>query len=76
MLNLQSISKDTYKELGFKNRTRGIVFNMGVLNTKVTKYKTVQQLTNHIKSKINHISSLGIDINDKKNSGIYKAMKL
>ena len=72
MVNLSTISKDTYKELGFKNKSKAIAFIKGVLQTKVTKYKTAEQLTNHIKPKLSNLTSLGMDINDK---GLYNNLK-
>jgi DUF917 family protein len=72
MVNLSTISKDTYKELGFKNKSKAIAFIKGVLQTKVTKYKTTEQLTNHIKPKLTNLTSLGMDINDK---GLYNNLK-
>ena len=72
MVNLSSISKDTYKQLGFKNKSIAISFIKGVLQTKTTKYKTEQQLANHIKPKLNNLTSLGMNINDKT---MYKNLK-
>ena len=73
MVNLSTISKDTYKQLGFKNKSRAIVFIKSVLQTKVTKYKTAEQLANHIKPKLNNLTSLGMDINDKETYKIGRA---
>ena len=72
MVNLNLISKEKFKELGFKNKSLAIVFIKSVLQTKVTKYKTVEQLAHHIKPKINNLKSLGMDINNKET---YKGLK-
>ena len=72
MVNLSTIDKDVYKSLGFKNKSVGITLIKEVLKTKVTQYKTVPALVQHIKPKINNLITLGFDVNDKK---IYKQLK-
>ena len=72
MVNLSTIDKDVYKSLGFKNKSVGITLIKEVLKTKVTQYKTVPALVQHIKPKINNLINLGFDVNDKK---IYKQLK-
>ena len=44
MVNLNLISKDKFKGLGFKSKSLAIIFIKAVLQTKVHKYKTVEQL--------------------------------
>ena len=61
--------------MGFKNKSRAIAFIKTTLQTKVTKFKTVEQLAHHIKPKINNMVKLGIDINAKENSTIHKTLK-
>ena len=39
MVNLNLISKDKYKELGFKGKSSAIIFTKSVLQTKVHKTK-------------------------------------
>ena len=75
MVNLNLISKDKFKQMGFKNKSTGIAFIKTTLQTKVTKFKTVEQLAHHVKPKINNMINLGIDINAKQNSTIHKALK-
>ena len=75
MVNLNLISKDKFKQMGFKNKSTAIAFIKTTLQTKVTKFKTVEQLAHHIKPKINNMINLGIDINAKQNSTIHKALK-
>ena len=75
MVNLNLISKDKFKEMRFKNKSRAIAFIKTTLQTKVTKFKTAEQLAHHIKPKINNMVKLGIDINAKENSTIHKTLK-
>jgi hypothetical protein len=75
MVNLNLISKDKFKEMGFKNKSVVIVFIKTTLQTKVTKFKTVEQLAHHVKPKISNMTKLGIDINVKQNSTIHKTFK-
>ena len=72
MINLNLISKDKFKELEFKSKSLAIVFIKSVIQTKVHNYKTVEQLTYHIRPKINNLKSLGMDINNKET---YKGLK-
>ena len=72
MVNLSTIDKNVYKSLGFKNKSIGQTMIKQVLQTKVTKYKTVPSLLQHIKPKISNLVNLGFDINDKK---MYKQIK-
>ena len=61
--------------MGFKNKSTSIALIKTTLQTKVTKFKTAEQLAHHIKSKINNVVKLGIDINTKENSTIPKTLK-
>ena len=65
MVNLNLISKDKFKELGFNSKSLAIIFIKSVLQTKVQKCKTVEQFAHHIRPKINNLKSLGMDINNK-----------
>ena len=75
MVNLNLISKDKFKQMGFKNKSTAIAFIKTTLQTKVNKFKTVEQLAHHVKPKINNLINLGIDINAKENSTIHKVFK-
>ena len=75
MVNLNLISKDKFQKMGFKNKATGIAFIKTVLQTKVNRFNTDEQLAHHIKPKINNMKDLGIDINAKQNSNIYKDLK-
>ena len=75
MVNLNLISKDKFKQMGFKNKSTAIAFIKTTLQTKVNKFKTVKQLAHHVKPKINNLINLGIDVNVKENSTIHKAFK-
>ena len=72
MVNLSRIDKNVYKSLGFKNKSIGQTMIKEVLQTKVTNYKTVPSLLQHIKPRISNLVNLGLDINDKK---MYKQLK-
>ena len=72
MVNLSTIDKNVYKSLGFKNKSIGQTMIKEVLQTKVTNYKTVPALLQHIKPRISNLINLGFDINDKK---LYKQLK-
>ncbi len=75
MVNLNVISKDKFQKMGFKNKATGIAFIKTVLQTKVNRFNTIEQLAHHVKPKINNMTSLGIDINAKQNSVIHKGLK-
>ena len=72
MVNLSRIDKNVYKSLGFKNKTIGQTMIKEVLQTKVTNFKTVPALVQHLKPKISNLINMGFDVNDKK---IYKQLK-
>jgi hypothetical protein len=72
MVNLSRIDKNVYKSLGFKNKSIGQTMIKEVLQTKVTNYKTVTALLQHIKPRISNLVNLGFNINDKK---MYKQIK-
>ena len=72
MVNLSTIDKNVYKSLGFKNKSIGQTMIKEVLQTKVTNYKTVPALLQHIRPRISNLVNLGLDINDKK---MYKQLK-
>jgi len=74
-VNLNLISKDKFQKMGFKNKVRGIAFIKTVLQTKVNRFNTIEQLAQHVKPKINNMKDLGIDINSKQNSIINKELK-
>ena len=61
--------------MGFKNKSTAIAFIKTVLQTKVNRFNTIEQLAQHVKPKINNMTSLGIDINAKQNSIIHKGLK-
>jgi hypothetical protein len=75
MVNLNLISKDKFQKMGFKNKATGIAFIKTVLQTKVNRFNTIEQLAQHVKPKINNMKDLGIDINAKQNSIIHKGLK-
>ena len=75
MVNLNLISKDKFQKMGFKNKATGIAFIKTVLQTKVNRFNTIEQLAHHIKPKINNMKDSGIDVNSKQNSNIYKDLK-
>ena len=75
MVNLNLISKDKFQKMGFKNKAKGIAFIKTVLQTKVNRFNTIEQLVQHVKPKINNMKDLGIDINAKQNSTIHKGLK-
>ena len=75
MVNLNLISKDKFQKMGFKNKATGIAFIKTVLQTKVNRFNTIEQLAQHVKPKINNMKDLGIDINAKQNSTIHKGLK-
>ena len=75
MVNLNLISKDKFQKMGFKNKSTAIAFIKTVLQTKVNRFNTIEQLAQHVKPKINNMTSLGIDINAKQNSVIHKGLK-
>ncbi len=75
MVNLNLISTDKFQKMGFKNKATGIAFIKTVLQTKVNRFNTIEQLAQHVKPKINNMKDLGIDINAKQNSTIHKALK-
>jgi hypothetical protein len=75
MVVLSKLATDVYKSLGFKNRTTGINFTKYVLQITANKYKTEEDFKQYLKPKISKLSSLGIDINDKKSSNTFKILK-
>ena len=75
MVNLNLISKDKFQKMGFKNKSTAIAFIKTVLQTKVNRFNTIEQLAQHVKPKINNMKDLGIDINSKQNSIINKELK-
>jgi 5-methylcytosine-specific restriction enzyme A len=72
MVNLSRIDKNVYKTLGFKNKSIGQTMIKEVLQTKVTNFKTIPALVQHIKPKISNLINMGFDVNDKK---MYKQLK-
>ena len=75
MVVLTKIEPSFFKSLGFKNRTSGITFIKYVLQVIPNKYKTENDLKKYLQPKISNLESLGININDKANSKIYKTLK-
>jgi hypothetical protein len=75
MVVLSKLTTDFYKSLGFKNRTTGINFTKYVLQATANKYKTEEDFKKFLKPKISNLSSLGIDINDKKSNNTFKILK-
>ena len=75
MVNLSRIDKNVYKSLGFKNKSIGQTMIKEVLQTKVTNYKTVPALVEHLKPRIRNLVNLGFDINDKKLNKQIKGIK-
>ncbi len=75
MVNLSRIDKNVYKSLGFKNKTIGQTMIKEVLQAKVTNYKTVLALVEHLKPRIRNLINLGFDINDKKLNKQLKSIK-
>jgi 5-methylcytosine-specific restriction enzyme A len=75
MVNLSTIDKNVYKSLGFKNKSIGQTMIKEVLQTKVTNYKTVPALVEHLKPRIRNLINLGFDINDKKLNKQLKSIK-
>ncbi len=66
MVALSKLATDFYKSLGFKKRTTGIYFTEYVLQATANKHKTKDDFKRFLKPKFSYLSSLGIDINDKK----------
>jgi 5-methylcytosine-specific restriction enzyme A len=75
MVNLSRIDKNVYKSLGFKNKSIGQTMIKEVLQTKVTNFKTIPALVQHIKPRIRNLVNLGFDINDKKLNKQIKGIK-
>jgi 5-methylcytosine-specific restriction enzyme A len=75
MVNLSRIDKNVYKSLGFKNKSIGQTMIKEVLQAKVTNYKTVPALVEHLKPRIRNLINLGFDINDKKLNKQLKSIK-
>ncbi len=75
MVVLSKLATEFYKYPGFKNRTTGINFTKHVLQVTPNKYKTEGDLKQFLKPKISNLSSLGIDIYDKKSSDTFKLLK-
>jgi len=75
MVVLTKIEPEFFKSLGFKNRTSGVTFIKYVLQVIPNKYKTENDLKKYLQPKISNLESLGININDKANSKIYKTLK-
>ena len=75
MVNLSRIDKNVYKSLGFKNKSIGQTMIKEVLQAKVTNYKTVPALVEHLKPRIRNLVNLGFDINDKKLNTQLKSIK-
>jgi len=71
MLVLSKLKTDFYKSLGLKNRSTAIYFTEYVLQVTANKYKTAEDLERFLKPKILNLSSLGININDKKSSDAF-----
>ncbi len=61
MVNLSRIDKYIYKSLGFKNKSIGQTMIKEVLQTKVTNFKTIPALVQHIKPKISNLINMGFD---------------
>jgi hypothetical protein len=75
MVVLSKLATDFYKSLGFKTRNTGINFTKYVLQVTANKYITEEDFKQYLKPKISKLSSLGIDINDKKSSNTFKILK-
>ena len=75
MVNLSRIDKNVYKSLGFKNKSIGQTMIKEVLQTKVTNFKTIPSLVQHLKPRIRNLVNLGFDINDKKLNKQLKSIK-
>jgi 5-methylcytosine-specific restriction enzyme A len=75
MVNLSTIDKNVYKSLGFKNKSIGQTMIKEVLQTKVTNFKTIPALVQHLKPRIRNLINLGFDINDKKLNKQLKSIK-
>ena len=75
MVNLARIDKNVYKSLGFKNKSIGQTMIKEVLQTKVTNFKTIPALLQHLKPRISNLVNLGFDINDNKLNKQIKGIK-
>ncbi len=75
MVVLSKLATDFYKSLGFRNRTTGTNFTKYILQATANKYKTKEDFKRFLEHKISNLSSLGIDINDKKSSNTFKILK-
>jgi hypothetical protein len=51
MVNLNLISKDKFQKMGFKNKSTAIAFIKTVLQTKVNRFNTIEQLAQQVKKK-------------------------
>ncbi len=72
---MSKLTTDFYESLGFKNRTTGINFTKYVFQVTANKYKTEEDFEKFLAPKVSKLSSLGIDINDKKSSTTLKVLK-
>ncbi len=72
---MSKLATDFYKSLGFKNRTTGINFTKYFHQATANKYKTEEDFKRFLKPKISNLSSLGININDKKSNNTLKILK-
>ncbi len=75
MVVLSKLATDFYKSPWIKNRTTGINFTKYVLQATANKYKTEEDFERFLEPKISNLSSLGIDINDKKSINTFKILK-
>jgi hypothetical protein len=67
IVNLSRIDKNVYKSLGFKNKSICQTMIKEVLQTKVTNFKTIPALVQHLKLRISNLINMGFEVNDKKN---------
>ncbi len=74
MVVLSKLATDFINLLDLKINpwTTGINFTKYVLQATANKYKTEEDFKRFLEPKISNLSSLGIDINDKKSNNTFK----
>ncbi len=66
MVNLSKVKSNLFQSLGFNSKSSAISFIKGTSQINTKNYKTEQELKNDLKPKLSNLTSLGIDLNDKK----------
>ena len=66
MVNLKKMNLSSFQSLGFNKKSSAISFIKNTLQINTKSFKTEQEFNKYLKPKISKLTSLGIDINDKK----------